>query len=150
MTYKKIDGAIEAIKWECKPIKGWLGEYDIIHDGAHQILIFHGESMQRMSVPPNSETWIVLETDGRLYQFCNYSFTSMYRENSEEALAVVAWCPYCLTYGSPMSTKDRQCGNCGNNGCRMYEEIKLNIPNENQNPTSKSNRKGTSLVEETS
>lgn len=37
--------------------------------------------------------------------------------------AIVAWCPWCLTYGGPMGETDRICGNCEKNGTRIYKEI---------------------------
>lgn len=37
--------------------------------------------------------------------------------------AIVAWCPHCLSYGGPMGIDDRVCGNCGKDGCRMYQEV---------------------------
>lgn len=37
--------------------------------------------------------------------------------------AIVAFCPHCITYGSPMGRDDRVCGNCGKKDLRIYEEV---------------------------
>lgn len=37
--------------------------------------------------------------------------------------SVVAFCPDCISYGSPMGKDDRQCGNCNKTNCRIYEEL---------------------------
>ena len=35
----------------------------------------------------------------------------------------IAWCPHCLTYGTPMLyVSDESCGNCGKTGLRFYVE----------------------------
>lgn len=38
-------------------------------------------------------------------------------------LAIVAWCPHCLTYGGPMGVDDRVCGNCGKDECKIFQEL---------------------------
>lgn len=44
-------------------------------------------------------------------------------EHAPPRAAIVAWCPHCISYGGPMGIEDRVCGNCGKDGCRMYEEV---------------------------
>lgn len=67
---------------------------------------------------------------------------------SAEKYRMVAWCPDCLTYGTPfMSRNDRQCGNC--NGRSLKYLIDENAIKDLETELEQAERKAFGAARET-
>lgn len=70
----------------------------------------------------NWNTRCLVIENGRKSQIINGKIVKL-AEHSPPQKVIIAFCPECISYGSPLGEDDRVCGNCGSRDCRIYKEI---------------------------